>query len=297
MLVLLAGASGFLGTALRERLDELGHETIQLVRSTPRSASQIEWDPYSGKVDSALIERVDAVVNLAGAPIGRLPWTSPYKRMLKASRVAPTGALARAIASSERKPALVNASGIGYYGAERGTELIDEASTPVNDSYFAEVAGAWEAATAPASAAGARVVIARNAVVLDKDGGALKLIALPFKFGVGGRIGDGKQYFPTISLEDWLSAMMLLITDESTSGAYNLIAPVPATNEEFTKAMGKQLHRPTLIAVPSFAIKTGLGELSDQIVGSIRAMPQRLLDAGFKFEHPTIAEQVDSALS
>lgn len=295
MRILMAGASGFLGTALREHLTDVGHQVTQLVRADPRDGSQVRWDPYRGVLDRAVVAASDVVINLAGAPIARWPWTSGYKRKILESRLATGNTIADAIVEVEDRPAWVNASGIGYYG-DRGDEVLDEGSTN-GSGFLAEVVRQWEAVTQPARDAGARVCMIRTAVVLDKDGGALKLMQLPFKFGVGGRFGDGRQWFPTISLQDYRSAVTRLATDDSLQGPYNVVAPIPATNEEFTKALGRQLHRPTFVNVPAFAVKLGAGELSSEVLASIRATPRRLDEAGFEFAHPTVDSQLASAFS
>lgn len=267
----------------------------QLVRGEPSGTGQSRWDPYAGVVDRALIEDAGAVVNLAGAPIAHWPWTESYKRQILDSRVATTGTLATAIAESDAKPALVNASGVGLYG-DRGDERLDEGSGP-GDTFLASVVEKWEAATAPARDAGARVALARTSPVLDKSGGALKVMRLPFLLGVGGRIGSGKQWFASISLADYVAASMRLIEDDTLQGAFNLVAPGEATNAEFTRELGRALHRPTLIPVPAFAMKAVAGELSGEVLGSLRVAPARLLEAGFSFEHPTVREQLAAALA
>lgn len=295
MRILMAGASGFLGTALRAHLIAEGHQVTQLVRDDPRSSDQVRWDPYRRVLDHAVVAASHVVINLAGAPIARWPCTSGYKKKILQSRMATGNTIAAAIAEVDARPAWINASAIGYYG-DRGDEVLDEASTN-GSGFLAEVVRQWESVTQPARDAGARVCMIRTAVVLDSHGGALKLMKLPFKFGVGGRIGDGRQWFPTVSLTDCLAAVTRLATDEALEGPYNIVAPVAATNAEFTKALGRQLHRPTVLTVPSFAVKIGAGELSGEVLGSIRATPRRLDEAGFEFEHPTVDAQLEAAFS
>ncbi|MGH3507571.1 MAG: TIGR01777 family oxidoreductase [Nocardioidaceae bacterium] len=292
MKILAAGTSGFLGTALRARLGDSGHEVTQLVRSEPHHTGQVGWNPARRELDRDLIESHDVVLNLAGAPIAHWPWTSSYRRELLESRVSTTGTLAEAIAASQRKPALVNASGIDYYG--HGPQVVDEDS-PSGNTFLAGVCREWEAATAPAAAHGARVAIARTAVALDRSALVLKLISLPVKVGLGARLGSGEQWFATVSLEDYLAALTRMIVDDSMSGPYNVVAPVPATNAEFTEALGEVLHRPTWLVAPRFALKIALGGLADLPLGSIHAQPRRLMEAGFTFAHPTIREQLAAA--
>jgi uncharacterized protein (TIGR01777 family) len=297
MLVLLSGSSGFLGAALRQRLAADGHTTRRLVRSDPSGPDQFRWDPYSGLLPAEALDGVDVVVNLSGAAIAHWPWTSSYRKTLLESRTATTGTLATAIAGLDGpRPALVNGSAVGYYGKDRGDEDLDESSA-VGEGFLAEVVSEWEAATRPAADAGARVVLLRTAVVLDQRGGALKLMKLPFLFGVGGRLGDGRQWFPSISLDDWVSAVVRAITDPEMRGAYNLVAPNPATNDDVTRLLGQYLHRPTFMRVPAFALTTALGDLSAELLGSRKVLPTRLQAAGFEFRHPDLESQLKAALS
>ncbi|MEJ7630364.1 MAG: TIGR01777 family oxidoreductase [Nocardioidaceae bacterium] len=294
MVVLLAGASGFLGTALAQRLRDNGHTTRRLVRSDP-GPDDVGWDPYQGDLPAEALVGVDAVVNLAGAPIAHWPWTSAYRKVLRDSRVQTTETIASALAGLDEPPALVNASAIGYYGTDRGDDDLDEQSAR-GDGFLAGVVEQWEAATRPVSEAGGRVVLLRTAVVLDDAGGALKVMKLPFSLGVGGRLGNGRQWFSTISLDDWVSAVVRAVTDEDMSGPYNLAAPEPATNAELTRLLGEMLHRPTVLRVPAFALKALLGELSGEVLGSLKVRPTRLLESGFEFAHPDLESELRAAL-
>lgn len=291
----MAGASGFLGTALRVHLTSTGHEITQLVRGDPTRSDQARWDPYGCVLDPDLVAGADVVVNLAGVPIARWPWTASYKHRILESRLATTRTIADTIAVVNSAPALVNASGIGYYG-DRGDEELDEDS-PRGQGFLCDVTDQWEAATAAAEESGSRVAIIRTSVVLDASGGALKVMKLPFLAGVGGKFGSGRQWFPTISLHDYLAAVTRLATDDTLHGPFNVVAPTSVTNAEFTKALGQRLHRPTILPVPAFALKAVAGELSSEVLGSIRASPRRLLQAGFEFSHPTIGDQLDAALA
>jgi uncharacterized protein (TIGR01777 family) len=296
MRILMAGASGFLGSALRERFGDEGHEIRRLVRREPGAADEIAWDPHGSPLDPEIVAGFDAVVNVAGAPIAHWPWTSSYKQTLVDSRVNTTRTLAEAIAATDRKPALVNASAIGYFG-DRGDELLDDDSPPGTD-FLSRLVQQWEAASTPAVDAGARVARMRAAIVLHRSGSILKVAKIPFWLGLGGKIAGGQQWFPTVSLADYLGVASRLVSDDSCSGSYNLVAPDPATNAEFTRELGRRLRRPTVVPVPGFAVRAiAGGDLSAQLLGSIRARPRRLLEAGYEFEHPTIGDQLDAALN
>jgi uncharacterized protein (TIGR01777 family) len=285
MRVVVAGSSGFLGTALRDRLAREGHEVRRLVRGSASTASESSWDPYLGTVDDDVIASADVVVNLGGVPIAHWPWTETYKRQIRDSREATTGTLAGAVARTGGHAALVNASGINAYG-HPGDAVRDETS-PRGDGFLAEVVRSWEDATSPAMKAGARVVMLRSGVVLHGSGGALALMKMPFLLGVGGRVGSGKQWFSWISLADWVSAVVFLSTSQ-VSGPVNLVAPTPVTNAEFTKAMGKVLRRPTRFPVPGLPMRLVGGEVASESLDSLRVVPTVLLAAGFTFEHPDI---------
>jgi uncharacterized protein (TIGR01777 family) len=295
MRIVLAGASGFLGSALQSTLLAEGHDVTQLVRRGPAAANQVRWDPDSGLVDDDVLATADVVINTAGAPIAHWPWTESYRRTLLLSRLATTGTLATAIARLDTPPALINTSAIGFYG-DRGDEQLDEDS-PAGSGFLADLVQQWEAAAAPAVEAGARVVIFRPGIVLGRGAIALRVMRQVFRLGLGTRIGSGQQYFPTVSLTDYLAAVTRFATDTSMSGTYNVVAPSVATNAEFTKALGRELHRPTLLVVPSFALKPLGQDPSRELLGSINAFPRRLLDAGFEFAHPTAADQLHAALA
>lgn len=296
MRFLLAGASGFLGQAWRDHLARQGHHVTRLVRGEPASADESRWDPYRGQVDRAVVEEADVVANLAGAPIAHWPWTESYKRTLRDSRVATTRTLAEAVAASDRKPVFLAQNGVAGYG-DRGAEVLTEDATTSGDSTLGAITLEWEQAAAPASDAGARVCVLRTSVVLDRRGGALKPLLLLFRAGLGGPIGDGQQYFATISLRDWVRAATFLATHDESRGAYNLSGPGTTTNEEFTRELGRMLNRPTLLRVPAWPLRRGLGELSNELLGSARVEPQRLLDEGFDFHDATLNARLASALT
>jgi uncharacterized protein (TIGR01777 family) len=296
MHIVVAGASGFLGTALRAHLALAGHTVTQLVRGKPTPPARIRWNPDAQDLDAKALDGADAVVNLAGAPLAHWPWTSSYRQQIVASRVSSTRTLSDALAARGSGAALVNASGINYYGADRGDELLDEDSSAGSD-FIADVCVRWEAATRSARASGSRVAVVRTAVVLDSSGGALKALLTPFRLGLAGRLGSGRQWFATISLADYLRAVTRIATDPSMSGPFNLVAPVAATNAEFTAALGERLHRPTRLPVPAVALRATLGELATSLVGGVNARPRRLVESGFAFANPTIEAQLDAALS
>lgn len=297
MRILLAGASGFLGTALRERLAADGHDLRRLVRRTPESGDEIPWKPSAGHLDPAALRGVDAVINLAGASIGGQRWTAAYKRKLRSSRVDTTGTLARAIAAlpeGERPSVFLNGSAKGWYG-DTGDTPVEEDAPPADD-FLADLCRVWEAATGPAEDAGVRVVHLRSGLPLDKRGGLLQPLVLLFKAGLGGRIGSGRQYIPWISLADWVNATVFLLEREDIAGPVNMVGPAPATNAEFTRELAAALHRPALVPVPGFAIKVALGEFSTEILTGTRAIPGVLNRTGYEFLHPTLPAALRAAL-
>lgn len=289
MHLVLAGSHGLIGTALVARLRRDGHTVHRLVRRATSTPGEIPWDPRAGRLDPSALAGVDAVVNLAGAGVGDHRLTRAYKEVVRTSRLSTTGLLARTIADlGGRPPVLLQASGIGAYG-ERGDDVLDETS-PLGDSWFAGLVRDWEAATAPASAAGARVVHLRSGIVLTPAGGALGRL-LPFvRAGVGGRLGSGQQYWSWITLPDEVSAIVHLLQADDVRGPVDLTAPHPATNAEVTRELARALRRPARVPVPAVALRLYLGEFSGEVLGSIRALPAVLSASGFRWEHPTIAD-------
>lgn len=295
MRFVMAGASGFLGQSWSRQLVSRGHEVVRLVRRSPASPHEAQWDPYAGTVDQALVDGADVVVNLAGAPLAHWPWTESYKREFMDSRVVTTRVLAEAVARSPRKPALLAQNGISGYG-DRGADVVTEDTPTDGTSFIAEVARQWEKATTAATEAGARVVVMRTGVVLDRRGGALKLMLPAFRLGMGGTLGDGHQYFATISLQDWVGAAEYLALNDDASGAFNLVGPDTCTNAEFTRELGKALHRPTFMRVPGFPIRALAPVPAGELLGSARVEPQRLLGAGYAFAHDDITDRIAAAL-
>jgi uncharacterized protein len=293
MRVVIAGASGFLGRALSEALAQHGHQVIRLVRRETSLAAESRWDPAAGHVDQGVIASADVVANLAGAPVVRVPWTESYAEAFMASRVDTTRTLAEAVARAER-PALLAQSGVAGYG-DHGDEVITE-DTPIDaPTFMGEVVRRWEAAAEPARAAGARVVTLRTGVVLDGSGSALRAMLVPFRLGLGGRIGSGRQYFPTISLQDWVGAATYLAQNPELSGPFNLSGPEPVTNAEFSDALGRALHRPAAFRVPGLPLRK-VGPIGSEMLTSARVEPRRLLEAGFAFAHNDITDQLAAAL-
>jgi uncharacterized protein (TIGR01777 family) len=294
---LLAGASGFLGTAIRVRLASEGHEVVRLVRREPATSTEFRWDPDAGDIDPAAFDGVDVAVNLGGVPVAPLPWTESRREQILASRVNTTSTMARGLAAqpNSRPRILIQASGIARYGTTSGADPHTEDS-PAAADFLAQVTTKWEAATQPAADAGIRVVIARTSPVMDSSGGSLTPMRLAWWSGLGAIVGDGKQRMPMISLRDYLAVVQWAATNDRASGPYNLTLPQPTTNAEFSDALAAAMHRPRFLRVPAPIIRTALGELAGQIVGDMYAIPKRLTEAGFIFGDPTVDEVVASAL-
>ncbi|MGN9912342.1 TIGR01777 family oxidoreductase [Phytohabitans sp. LJ34] len=297
MRVLISGASGFLGRRLTRWLTENGHQVTRLVRRPDAGPGEISWDPASGMLDRAALAPHDAVVNLSGANIGDHRWTDRYKQVLISSRVDSTGTLARTLAAlpaGERPGTLVNAGGINWYG-DTGDTTVDEQSPP-GTGFLADLCKLWEAATAPAEEAGVRVVRLRSGTPLHRDGGYLKPQMLPFRLGVGGKLGNGRQWMPWVSMVDWLLAVSFVLDHDGVAGPVNVISPEQVRNAEFTKEFGAALHRPVIMPIPAFALRVALGGLSTEALASIRAYPSVLLDAGFTFRQPGVRAALEAAL-
>lgn len=288
--VLVAGASGHLGSALVPVLQSQGHRVRRLVRASRRVGPEaVPWDPDAGTIDAAALEGVDAVVNLAGERIAAVRWTEAKKRRISRSRVAGTRLLAEMLAALTRRPRVfLSASAVGYYG-DRGAEVLTEESPP-GDTFLARLCRDWEAAADPARRAGIRVVHLRTANVLDARHGFLAPLLPLFRLGLGGRLGDGRQYVPWITIDDWVQAVVHLLTAENVEGPVNLAAPQPVTNTEFTRTLARVLGRPAVVVVPAFALRLVMGEFGREILASARVSPARLLASGFTFRHPSLEE-------
>jgi uncharacterized protein (TIGR01777 family) len=297
MLIVMAGSSGFLGSRLRQRLTADGHAVLRLVRQEPVGLDQRRWWPQRRQLDPDAIAGADAVINLAGVGIGDHRWNAAFKERIRSSRVDATATLATAIAAvpAERRPGiLLNASGVGFYG-DTGDVVVDEDGAP-GEGFLADVCQVWEAATAPAEDNGVRVAKMRTGLPLDARGGLLKRMLVPFRLGLGGRLGDGRQWLPWISMADWLAAVSLLLTRSDLAGPVNLVGPAPVRDSEFTRVLGAALRRPAVAAVPALALRIVLGEFAVEALASQRIMPGRLTQAGFSYAHPTVASAVDAAL-
>ncbi|MEY5017709.1 MAG: hypothetical protein RL431_758 [Actinomycetota bacterium] len=288
----IAGATGFIATAVAAQLRAEGWTVIRLVRRTPLGANEVQWDPASGELDPSVLSGVDAVINMAGASIGKMPWTAAWKREIMDSRVQTTGTLARAMASAEVAPAVfLSASGTGSYG-NRGDEGLDENSER-SDGYLADVVVAWEAAAQPAIDAGIRTVFLRTGIVLG-DGGALSPLRLATNLGAAARVGRGSQWWPWISMTDEVRAIVHLI-DSRLAGPVNLVGPTPATSETITRALARSLKRPHLFVIPEFVVRAGFGQGGvELLLWSQKVTPAALQSDGFEFTHTTAGAALDS---
>lgn len=287
--VVVAGSSGLIGTALADALEAQGTNVVRLLRpGSPPAEGAARWDPGAGTIDAGALEGADAVVNLAGVGIGDHRWTATHKAAVLDSRVKSTSLLAETIPTLSHPPGVfVSGSASGYYG-DRGDDILDEDSGP-GAGFLADVCRRWEAATQPAASAGVRVVHIRSGIVLSSKGGALGKLLLPFKMGLGGRIGTGKQWWSWISIHDEVGAVLHALRTPGLSGAVNLTAPTPVRNEEFVATLGRVLSRPAFLPVPKFALRAALGDFADEgLLGSQRILPRRLEESGFQFLQPEL---------
>jgi uncharacterized protein (TIGR01777 family) len=296
MKILISGSHGLVGSALIQSLEAQGHEVFRLVRYAPNSRSEIEWSPDRYSIALARIEGFDAVVSLAGESIAEGRWTDEKKRRIRESRVKGTKLLGDALANLTAPPrTFICASAIGYYG-NRGDELLTEESAR-GDGFLSDVCAEWEQATSLAAEKGIRVVNSRFGIILDQEGGALKKMLPPFRMGVGGKLGSGKQWMSWITLDDVVGALNFALTNEAVRGPVNYVAPNPVTNVEFTKTLGEVLSRPTLFPVPAFAIKLLFGEMGEALLlGSQRVKPTRLEQAAYEFKHAQLEQGLRAVL-
>jgi uncharacterized protein (TIGR01777 family) len=298
--IAVTGASGLIGRALLPALRADGHEVLTLVRRTPRTADEHRWDPQHRRIDPAVLSDVDAVINFAGAPIRPRPFTSGYKERLVTSRLDSTTTISEAMAAAAaadpgRRRVLLSASAVGYYG-DTGSRTVTERD-PAGTDFLAQLCVQWEAATAPAEAAGIRVVRLRSGLVLGHSAMLVQVLGRVFRLGLGGRMGSGRQYWPWIGLADEVGAIQHLLAAD-VSGPVNLTGPTPVTNADFTAELGRQVHRPTLLPVPAFALKLALGEFGrSSVVGGQRALPVRLQESGYEFTHAELASALRTALA
>ncbi|MBX3293902.1 MAG: TIGR01777 family oxidoreductase [Acidobacteria bacterium] len=296
MKVLITGASGLIGKALQRSFEEKGWEMLLGSRSEPKDEKHIKWTVEDGFSDPERLEGIDAVVHLAGESVNGLRWTDEKKKAIRDSRVIGTRNLVDAISKLKKKPkVLVASSAIGFYG-ERGDEEMTESSS-AGTGFLPDVSKEWEAESRRAEDAGIRTVLLRTGIVLSKDGGALGTMLTPFKFGVGGVVGSGKQWMSWISLDDQVAIINFVIENESIRGAVNAVSPNPATNEEFTKTLGDVIYRPTILPLPEFAVSMMFGEMGDALLlASTKVLPKRLLDAGFEFKYPDLKPAIENAV-
>jgi uncharacterized protein (TIGR01777 family) len=292
MKILISGSHGLVGSALVNSLRGDGHEVFNLVRRAPHSGAEVEWYPERGSLALARLEGMDAVVHLAGESIADGRWNNEKKKRIRESRVKGTTVLSEALANLKHPPkTLISASAIGYYG-NRGDLILTEQSAAGND-FLAEVCVEWERATESASQKGIRVVKTRFGIILSANGGALKKMLPPFRMGVGGRIGSGKQWMSWIALDDVIAALTFAINNDALAGPVNFVAPKPVTNAEFTKTLGKVLSRPTFFPIPEFGVRLAFGEMADALLlSSQRVEPERLKATGYEFQF----SQLQSAL-
>jgi uncharacterized protein (TIGR01777 family) len=295
MKVLIAGGSGFLGTALKRSLELDKHQVIVLTRRAPKNSSQIHWDGKTTEGWGHIVNEVDAVVNLTGFGLEHWPWTPQQKRKFLDSRVLPGLALASAIKDASHRPGVfLQISGVNRYGL-RGEGTADE-STPAADDFLAQITVHWEAATQPVEELGVRRVIARTAVVLSGRGGLFPLMALPVRLFAGGKFGNGRQAMPWIHLADEVGAMRFLLENENARGPYNLIAPEPTSNAVFMKTIAKVLRRPYWFHVPAFLLRLVLGEMSVLLTEGRYSQPKRLLELGYSFKFPGLEDALVDVL-
>ena len=297
MKILISGSHGLVGRALARSFTDDGHEVVRLVRQqTSAGAPEIEWHPNHGRLDPQRLEGFDAVVHLAGESIASGRWSDEKKRTIRESRVKGTVLLSEALAQLAQPPSVfISASAIGYYG-NRGDELLTETSTPGND-FLSSVCVEWEHSTRAATNKGIRTVLARFGIILDPDGGALSKMLTPFRMGIGGRVGSGKQWMSWIALDDVIGALKFMSRDKAVSGPVNFVAPHPVTNAEFTRTLGRVLSRPTIFPIPAFGARLAFGEMADALLlSSQKVEPTVLENRGFAFYWPRLEPALEHML-
>jgi uncharacterized protein (TIGR01777 family) len=298
MRILITGANGLIGKALQRSFAEKGYEMLLAGRGEPKKQNEIRWSVEVGfrEEDLHRLEGLDAVIHLAGENISGLRWTEEKKRAIRDSRVHGTHNVVNTLANLERKPKVfIASSAMGFYG-DRGDEIVTETSKP-GDNFLADVCREWEMESRRAEDSGIRTVLLRTSIVLSKDGGALATMLTPFKFGVGGVIGSGKQWMSWVSLEDVVGIVNFAIENENLRGAVNVASPNPVTNEEFTKTLGEVLYRPTILPLPEFAVNLVFGEMGDALLlNSTRVEPRRLKEAGYEFKFKDLKSAIENAV-
>lgn len=297
MKVVIAGASGFIGSHLVPYLRGKGHKVIRLVRSHIPSDDTAFWDPEKGVIDEDALQSADAVINLSGENVADGRWSAEKKRRILSSRISSTLLLANTLAKMQHPPKVfINSSAIGIYG-NKWDEVVDEDSFP-GVGFLADVCREWEKAAENAEASGIRVVLLRTGIVLAEDGGVLAKMLFPFKWGFGGKLGQGQQYMSWIDMDDMLEVFNFILTNESIRGKVNAVSPNPVKNEEFTEYLGAVLGRPTFFKVPETVIRLAFGEMADEMfLSSTRALPKRLMEAGFVFRYPSLHDSLSHILT
>jgi hypothetical protein len=297
MRILMAGASGYLGTRLAARLQRAGHDVTRLVRRPPRKPGEAVWRPGQNQLDPALVAGVDTVINLAGANVGHRRWTEQYKRVLRSSRLDTTATIAgviKQLPAADRPRTLLQASAVGWYGDTGDRTVTEEA--PAGRTFLADLCRVWEAAARPAEDAGVRVALLRTAPAISRDGSLVKPLLLPFKLGAGARIGNGRQWMAWIETGDWLAAAEFMLDRDTIAGPVNMVSPVPCTNADFTRAFGRAVNRPAFLSVPTVVLDVALGELAVEAKQSQRVLPGVLEKAGFRWAHPDIQSAMFAAM-
>ena len=298
MKIVIAGASGFLGSALVPALRTSGHDVFRLVRGRDaRAPDEIAWDPVVGEIDRARLEGADAIVNLAGENVGEGRWTVERRERILRSRVDATRTLIVAVGKMTRKPnVFVNASAIGFYG-DRGDEIVTE-RTEIGHGFLAEVCLAWETHAEGAARLGVRTALLRFGLILAAQGGTLAKMLPLFRLGLGGRFGSGQQWMSWIGIDDTVGAVRHVLGDARCSGPINVVAPTPVTNAEFSRALARELHRPAMLPVPVWALRVAVGRMmaDEALLASARAVPNRLIETGYSFRHPVIADALHAVL-
>ncbi len=296
MHVVIAGASGFLGTHLRTSLGERGHQVTALVRRPASGNGESTWDPYAGQVDQDVVSSADVVVNLAGAPLVGNPHSKKWARAVRESRVRTTEVLATAIATATTPPAFLAGNGVAFYG-DHGDAVLTEDADSRGHELLTEVSREWEAAAGAAREGGSRVCILRTSPVMDADSPPLKMLAPLFRLGLGGKLGSGRQHMAMMSLRDWVGAVVHLAEHADAAGPFNLCCVDTPTNAEFTTTLAAALHRPAFARVPGALLRVAAGDLSNELLGSLNTRPQALLDAGFTFADADVEAVVASGLA